>query len=438
MPWLGAARSVPSPLAMPAFGQSDSRRRNAWPTAVSALLAVLLAHTAGSEDWPQFLGPRRDGSARDAGLLRAWLERGLDVRWRRPIGEGYSGLAVAGGLVVTMDSRSDDEFALALEATNGVERWRVRTGRSPRDVYGGLGPRVTPSLHEGRVYLVSAEGLALCLDAGTGRELWRRDLLRDLGFRPPAEGAGSSPLVAEGRVYVLVGGTGGRLAAALDAQTGRTLWTGGDDRTSYSSPVRAELGGRAQVLLLAGTRLVSLEATTGRPLFEHPWPTEDYVNAATPLALSEGRVFLSSGNGRGAAMLRVTARGEGLSATELWFAPRFRNHFNNAVAVDGLLLGFDGAFLKAVDALVGRELWAERGFGEGSLVSLLGEDSTHLVVLSDDGELALARAGTSGLRVHARQRVLEGRSWTPPTIADGVVFLRNAREAVALGPAGLR
>lgn len=396
--------------------------------------ATLVAAHAEETDWPHFLGPQRDGTSPDSRLVQGWLAHGLAVRWRVNVGEGYAGVAVAGEQLYSMDSVNGSEFLFARRVADGREVWRVKTGASPQDLYGGLGPRVTPSVDGDAVLTVTGEGALLAVDATTGRTLWRRDLRGELGWRPPAEGVAGSPLIADGRVYLINGGTGGRALAAFDRATGKTLWTSQDDRPSYSSAVRFQHAGVAQVLFLAGSALFSVDPASGRLLWRYAWPTYDYVNVATPLTLPGGRVFISSGYDQGAALIEVRGRAGALEAGELWRGRDLRNHFNNSVHHAGAFIGFDNTILKAVDAASGRLLWRERGFGQGSLVVVGG----HLVILSEEGELVLAEADTKGLSVRARQPVLSGRCWTPPSIARGVVYLRSRSEIVALAPAPAR
>jgi outer membrane protein assembly factor BamB len=409
--------------------------------------AWLLAATcvAAASDWPQFLGPTRDGHSPDRVLVPGWLERGLRERWRTPVGEGYSGLAVAGDRLVSMDSDGGSEFVFARSLADGREVWRVKLGLSPRDVYGGLGPRVTPTFDRGVLYLTTAGLDLVALSADTGRELWRQPLGRAMGARPPAEGNSASVLVERDRLFAVVGGSSGRSAAGFDRASGRLLWSALDDRASYASPVVLTLAGRPQVLFLTATHLRALEPASGRLLWSHPWPTRDGVNAATPIQAGPDSVFISSDYDQGAALIRVVAAGRAepksgsgsaatagpdLAPSEVWRSKAMKNHFNNSVLVGGTLYGFDGFLLKAVDAASGRALWAERGFGEGSLIAAAG----HLVVLGEDGELALVRADPARADVRARLPVLNGRCWTPPALAGGRLYLRNAREVVALEP----
>jgi outer membrane protein assembly factor BamB len=396
-----------------------------------SVLCLAGAALAAASDWPQFLGPNRDGSTADGRLAEGWRRGELRAVFRASVGEGYSGLAVAGGRLFGMEKVGTDERVFARSVGDGSELWTLTTGPSPMDVYGGLGPRGTPTVSGDRVFLVSAAGDLLSLEAASGRVAWRRSLVRDLGWRPPAEGTASSPVVADGRVYAMNGGAGGRAFAALDSQTGRTLWTSQDDRSSYASPVRWETAGVAQVLFLGGTRLFALDPDDGRPLWTFAWPTYDFVNAATPLVLPPDRVFISSGYDQGAALLRVRGGAAGgLAVEEVWRTREMKNHFNNSVHADGVLFGFDESLLTAIDVETGRRLWRERGFGKGSLVRA-GRD---LVVLSEEGELALVEPARDRARVVRRQAVLAGRTWTPPSVADGRLYVRGLSEIVGLSP----
>jgi outer membrane protein assembly factor BamB len=195
--------------------------------------------------------------------------------------------------------------------------------------------------------------------------------------------------------------------------------------------VRWNAHGVAQALFLGGTTLLSVDPATGRLLWKHPWPTYDFVNAATPLVLAPDRVFVSSGYDQGAALLRVKPSGSGgLAVEEIWRSRAMKNHFNNSVHFEGVLYGFDESLLAALDAATGERLWRERGFGKGSIVRV----GRHLIVLSEEGELALVHPSREGARVLKRQPALNGRSWTPPSVAGGRVFLRSVSALVCLAP----
>lgn len=397
------------------------------PTGVWAAVTLAAATTLPA-DWPQFLGPTRDGQSPDRVLVSGWLERGLRERWRTSVGEGYSSVVVAGERLYSMDADGASEFVFARRVSDGSEAWRVRVGSSPRDVYGGLGPRVTPTIDRGVLYLTTAELSLLALRAEDGGVVWKKPLRSEMGARPPAEGNSAAVLVEGERLYAVVGGASGRSAAAFDRSSGRLLWSALDDRASYSSPAAIGVAGRRQVLFLTATHLRALAPSTGALLWSYDWPTPDGVNAATPLRVPPDDVFVSSGNGQGAALLRVPGAAGATAPLELWRNKAMKNHFNNSVLHAATLYGFDGFLLKAVDAASGRTAWAERGFGEGSLIAA----ADHLIVLGEEGELALLRADPARADVRARLQVLNGRSCTPPSLAGGRLYLRNARELVAL------
>jgi outer membrane protein assembly factor BamB len=393
------------------------------------VLFLLLATGSIASDWPQFLGPNRDGTIADDTFVQGWVKKGIKAQWRVPVGQGYSGIAVQGNRLFTMDGDDRDEFLVALQSSDGKQLWRVRTGAARSDVYGGLGPRVTPSADRDLVFTVSAQGDLFAARAQDGQVVWKRALASDLGWRSPAEGTSCSPLIQDGRVYLIVGGNNGKAFAAFDRNTGKTIWTSQDDRTSYSSPIRWNFDGVEQALFLSGSNLFSLHADTGKLLWKYPWPTYDFVNVATPLILQPDRVFISAGYDQGAAMLRVQKnRDQSLQVVEVWRNREMKNHFNNSVYHSGVIYGFDNAILKAVDAQNGQTLWREKGFGAGSIVRA----GDSLMILSDSGELVCAKRDGNALRILKRMQVLKGKSWTPPSLAQGRVFLRNHSEIVCL------
>lgn len=391
---------------------------------ITLIQAVFLS----AADWPQFLGPNRNGTSVHETLVKAMLQNDVNELWRIPIGEGYSGVVVSGESLFTMDSNGKDEFIVSLRITDGMEKWRVRTGTSPRDWYGGLGPRVTPAVDAEAVVTVGAQGHLMALRTDTGALIWERNLAKDLGWRPPVEGTACSPLVSDGRIFLMIGGPNGKAVGAFDRRTGKTLWTAQNDRASYSSAIRWDLFGVRQVLFLAGANLFSLDSGTGRFLWQYPWPTYDYVNVATPLLIPPDLVFISAAYDQGAAMLRVKPHKDKWIVEEVWRNREMKNHFNNSVYFEGTIYGFDNAILKAISADTGKTLWRESGIGKGS-VTLVG---SYLLILSETGELMFAKAAPDQLVIEKRLPVLKGRSWTPPSITRDRILLRNQKEIICL------
>jgi len=411
----------------------------------SALLAAFLllglsfeppAHAA---DWPQWLGPQRTGASPEKGLPTTWPADGPAERWRVPLGKGFSALSIADGRVFTLYAEAEDEYVVCLSADDGTEIWRQRTGPYYSESQGGDGPRSTPAVDGGRVFVLGATGTLLALEADDGTEVWRRDLAAEFGGQVPKWGFSTSPLVAGGTVFVEVGGADGNFlvdmvvdreteanAVALDKETGRTLWTALDDKMSYSSPVAFDIGGVPQVAFLNAYALVGLSPDDGRVHWRIPFKTRWDVSAATPLFLPPDRLFISAGNNGG--VVRLKAADDSVAAEEVWRNESMRNHFGTSVHHDGHLYGFDKSILKCIDAATGAERWKARGFGKGTLLLADG----HLIILGEKGNLGLVRATPNGFEKLADVPVMGGRCWTSPSLANGRLYLRDESEAVCL------
>ncbi len=419
------------------FGTRPLRSKR--PAAVVGLSALLCAGILGglagvplanALDWPQFRGPGRDGVSREIGLLKSWPDSGPRQLWKVPVGDGFSGITVAGGRVFTLYGQGKDELAVAHDAATGRQIWRVRIdGKYESDMGGG--PRATPTVDGNLVYVLSAGGQLHALDTATGRRVWGRDLTRDFGAKPPQWGVSTSPLV-EGNLLLLdVGGSSGNSAAALDKKTGKTVWTSQSDQAGYSAPVAITVGGVRQVLFFTATALTALAPSNGKLLWRVPWRTDWDVNAATPIFVAPDKVFVSSGYDTGSALLRIKPGG---APDEVWRSRGMKNQFSSSVLHGGHLYGFDNKVLKAVDVATGKDKWKQSGLGHGSLLYADG----HLFVLSESGQLVLAEANPAGYREKASAEVLSGKCWTAPTLANGRLYVRNEEEMVALEVAAPR
>jgi outer membrane protein assembly factor BamB len=397
-----------------------------------ALGAVALAAPdAGKGDWPQYRGPQRTGISQETGLLKKWPEAGPKLVWRVPLGDGYSGIAVVGGRAYTMYSKGGEEFAAAFDVATGKESWKFRVDAA-RDDDMGAGPRSTPTVDGDVVFVVGAKGMVHALNAASGEKIWSKDLKAEVGAQVPQWGISTSPLVEGDLLLVDAGGGKNKSLAALDKKTGAVRWTAHSDRPGYSSPLAVTIAGVRQVLSFAGTSLVSVAATDGKVLWSLPWETSYDVNAAMPVLIPPDRVFISSGYDKGGAVYRVKKEGEGFKTEEVWNTRVMKNHFNSSIHYGGYLYGFDDATLKCVDAATGEEKWRQRGFQKGSLLIADG----HLVILSEAGLLLLAEATSAAYKEEGRMQVLEGRTWTMPSLAGGKLYLRNQKEMVALELAG--
>ena len=390
-------------------------------------IATVMCFSPAYADWPQWLGPERTGISTETGFLKVWPKDGPAVLWKRSLGKGFSGISVADGRVFTMFAEGDDEFVVCLNEDSGEEIWRFRTGGMFEEWQGGDGPRSQPTVDGGRVYVLGAEGRLYALKAANGDTVWTVDLVDGLGGRFPRFGFSTSPLV-EGDFLYLEAATRDGTFLALRRKDGKVAWASQKDVASYSSPIAVDLAGARQVVYFSGDAVAGLSPADGSLYWRYPWKTSYDLNIATPIFVPPDRIFISSGYDHGAALLRIEAVSDGFSVNRVWESRRMKNHFGTSVLVGDYIYGFDNAILKCIEARTGKEQWKHRGYGKGALIYADG----HLVLLSDNGRLALARATPDGFREKAGVQVLDGRSWTMPTLANGRVFVRDMRKIVCL------
>jgi outer membrane protein assembly factor BamB len=376
--------------------------------------------------WTDFRGARRDGHYSAAPIRTDWTT--LRPLWRQPVGGGYASFVVANGHGFTIEQRGRDEVAAAYDVLTGRELWTSAWNALFRESMGGDGPRATPTWHDGRLYVLGATGEFRALDAATGRTLWRTDILADAGADNIDWGVSAAPLVVDNTVVVLPGGGNGQSVVAYDRHSGKRVWGALDDRASYSSPMLVTLAGVRQILTFTATRLVGLSPENGSMLWEFPWENDNDVNASQPLIAGPDRVFISSGYGADAAMLQLASGADGqLTARELWRTNRMNNVFTSSVLHDGFIYGLDGSILSCVDASTGELKWKGGRYGSGQVMLASG----HLIVLTEQGELALVRADPKAHQELTRFPAIEGKTWNHPAMSDGILLIRNIEEMAA-------
>ena len=282
------------------------------------------------------------------------------------------------------------------------------------------------------VYALGANGDLVAVSAADGEPLWQLGLKSEVDARVPRWGVSTSPIVEGDLLLVDAGGGKGKSLIALNKKTGKIAWTAYTDKPGYSTPLPVTIHGVRQILSFAGTSLVSVSLADGKVLWSVPWRTSYDVNAAMPIFVPPDKVFLSSAYDKGAALLRVKSADGKLEVEDVWRSRVMKNHFNSSILYGGHLYGFDNAVLKCIDAHTGDELWKTSGFAKGSLLLADG----HLIIFSERGLLALAEATPKAYREVARAQILEGKTWTMPSLAAGRLYLRNEKEMVALDFSG--
>ncbi len=398
---------------------------------ISAAIVFAAGVGAAAQDWPQHLGPERNGVYSGPALADSWGAQGPRVVWRKSVGQGFSGPVVAQGRVILFHRVGNEEVVEALDARTGVPQWRYAYATGYRDDFGfDEGPRAVPVVTNGTVYTFGAEGQLHALDLAKGTRLWSEDTMRRFKVPKGFFGAAGSPLVEDGRVLANIGGPGAGVVA-FDAKTGKVLWTATNDQASYSSAAGATIAGRRFALFLTRAGLLGLDPATGTIEFQRPWRARmaSSVNAATPLVIGD-LIFVSAQYGPGAGVLRL----QGGTLTELWASDdALSNHYATSVHVDGHLYGYHGRqefnpSFRAVDLRTGAVRWSEDQFRAGSVLAA----ANRLVILKETGELILAAASPDRFRPLARAQILPATVRANPALSDGYLFVRNENTLVAL------
>ena len=396
-----------------------------------ALVAFLITTPVIAADWPQFLGPSRNGVYSGTSLNEKWPATGPRVVWRKQIGQGLSGPVVAGQRLILFHRVENREIVESLDAATGSPQWRHAYPTTYRDDFGfDEGPRAVPVVADGIVYTYGAEGKLHAVDLGTGKPLWNVDAMRQFEVEKGFFGAAGSPLVEGGSVIANVGGKNAGIVA-FDAKTGKVIWTATTDAASYSSGVAATILGRRYAVFLTRAGLVGLDPANGQVRFQRPWRARQAasVNAATPI-VAGNTIFISAEYGPGAGALRF----DGSKFADLWLSDEvLSNHYATSVFHEGTLYGFHGRqefgpVFRAVDLQSGKVLWSTGRFGAGS-VTLAGN---RLVIVRESGELVLAAASPKSFQQVAAAQVLPATVRAYPAISDGILYLRNDDTLIAL------
>lgn len=396
---------------------------------VFLLLGLLCPLPALATDWPQFLGPTRNGVYPGNDLAQTWPAEGPPVVWRKSIGQGFSGPVVARQKLILFHRVNDRETVECLDAKTGKQLWLFDYPTAYRDDFGfDEGPRATPGIADGRVYTFGAEGMLHCLDFRTGKLLWSVNTKSQFDAPKGFFGMACSPLVEGGAVLLNIGGKNGAGIVAFDKTTGKVLWQASRAEASYSSPTAATIDGKRRALFFTRKGLTALDPASGKIEFEYPWRPAEFasVSTATPLVIDDF-IFLSACYGAGAILLRD----QNDSVEKVWSAEDvLSNHYATSVYHEGFLYGVDGRAdpgfqpgpsLRCVELKTGKIRWKNDSLGAAS-VTLAGD---QLLLLTEKGELIRARATPAEFKINARAQILPFQVRAFPAIADGFLYARS-------------
>ena len=411
---------------------SSLRKKNRVSTCLLGFALCLQPSTGLAADWPQWLGPSRDGVYSGEDLADSWPKSGPPVLWRKKVGHGFSNPVVSQGRLILFHRRGNKEVVEALDAKTAEPVWSFDYPTNYRDSFRfDPGPRASPAVAGGRVFTFGAEGVLHCLDFESGKKIWRIDTHDRFGAGKGFFGAACSPLVHENVVFLNVGGRNGTGLVAFDAGTGDVLWTAADDEASYSSPVAATLLGAPRILFFTRKGLVGADPETGKIGFQMRWRARSRasVNAATPLVIGES-IFLSASYGTGAVLLQV----KGGELQKLWSSDDvLSNHYATSIYHDGYLYGYHGRqeygpSLRCVELATGKVRWSKDGFGAGTMTAA----GDRLLLMREGGQLVLAEASPESFRPISKAKILSGTVRAYPAIADGLFYARSKNTLVCV------
>jgi outer membrane protein assembly factor BamB len=377
--------------------------------------------TVPAAAWPGFRGPERDGIVRGVRIGTNWEAAPPVALWRRAVGPGWSSFASDGERVYTQEQRGDEEVVACYDAARGEPVWTHHDAARFFESNGGAGPRGTPALGDGRVYAFGATGILNALDARDGSVAWSRHVATETGAEVPTWGFSSSPLLAGDLVVVAAGG---RLVA-YERAGGEKRWQGPDGGVSYSSPQLVTIDGTAQVVLMSARGATGVALADGQVLWEHAWRGFPIVQ---PAHIAEGDLLITASGESGTRRIGIAHDGA-WTVQERWRSSALKPYFNDFVIHRGHAYGFDGRILACLDLADGARKWKGGRYGNGQLVLLPDQDL--LLVLSEDGELALVKATPDQFTELARFPALEGKTWNHPVLVGDRLLVRNGEQMAA-------
>lgn len=373
-------------------------------------------------DWPGFRGSQRDSVIRGVRIKTDWSASPPVQLWRRPVGPGWSSFAVHDGRFYTQEQRGDDESVACYDVATGKLVWRHLDRARFWESNAGPGPRATPTLSNGRVYTQGGTGIVNVLDAANGDVVWSRNAVSDTGAKVPGWGIAGSPLVVNDIVVVAAAGN----LVAYDLASGKPRWTGPAGGTGYSSPQLLTINGVPQIVLLHSNGVTSVAPADGKLLWEHAWPGTPIVQ---PAVTESGDVLISVSDSSGIRRIGVAQGSSGWTVQERWTSEELNPWFNDFVVHNGYVYGFNGSTITCIDLENGKLKWKGKRYGYGQMVLLSDQDL--LLILSEQGELALVKATPDQFTAIAEFPALEGKTWNHPVLAGDILLVRNDHDMAA-------
>ncbi len=408
--------------------------RHLWLS--SAFVVMLAAVEARAEDWNQFLGKHRNGVSSEKSLISEWPADGPSIAWRTPLGVSMSSVVVSGGQAFTLFQDESDLYVVALNAADGKELWRTKFAAAYENAMGN-GPRATPTVADGRLFVFTGEGILAAFNLKDGQELWKVNVPSTLKGEASEYGMSCSPLVVRNMVIVHTGSSDAAVAA-FDTKAGKALWKSATGKAGYSSPVLMTVAGKEQIVTLTADGAFGLETTDGQVLWKSPFPTEYDCNTACPVQLGPSEVLISAGENHGAAVLQIAKNGDSFSAEEVWSSygkdSQLRAEWQTPVIHDGHLYGLDNSGsagpitnLVCIRLKDHKTVWQKARFGKSNLILADGK----LFLTTMNGEVVIVDASPKEFKELGRATIME-TTRQAPTLANGYLFVRDDKEVICI------
>lgn len=410
---------------MPKLAWKWTPKRTGEVAAVQKVTAPLpLQETP--DDYPGYLGRDRRGVIENVKLDPDWTSHPPERLWSQPIGLGWSAFAIVGQSAITQEQRAGQEVVVSYDLKSGKTIWMASHDVRFSEPMGGDGPRSTPMFDSGRIYALGGTGLLDCLDAATGKHLWTRDTLNELGLKNVNFGKTSSPLVCDGVVIVSGGQDNKNTLLAYHCADGSPAWQAGTDKASYSSPMVATLAGRKQIVSINAASITAHDPADGRILWQRAWGQDQWPKCAQPVVVGEDRLLLAASFNAGTILVQIKAEpNDQFSVTDVWKNNHMKSEFSNVVTKDGYIYGLDDGILACLDVATGERKWKGGHYGHGQVI-LVGD---LLLVQTEQGPVALAEAKPDAFHEAAKLDALHAKTWNTPALAGSYLLVRNDQEA---------
>ncbi len=395
--------------------------------ALAVAVCVCLPALGADSDWFQWGGPHRNFTGDSTGLAESWPAGGPKRLWQRALGDGYSAISVDQGKLFTMYRKGEREVAVALDAATGATVWETAWDapfHSGQDMTNGPGPHSAPLVVNGRVFVTGVTAKFHALDAKTGKILWAHDLMAEYNATLRVNGYACSPISYGGNILVTVGGPGHALMAFHEAD-GKLAWASGDFRNSPSSPTLIRVGGQDQLVAAFWDDVVGFNPENGKILWSTPNRVEFGLNVSMPVFGADNVLFFSSSYNGSGRVVQLTQSGGTTTVEDVFRTSKLRIHFSNAVRIGDFVYGANGenGVFTAFDVKTGKVVFQDRTVPRASIIHVDGK----LILLDEDGNLALAKPTVSGVGILTKAKVVESVSWTPPTLSGTKLFVRDRK-----------